>query len=183
MHKTTAANLRNAHGGESMAHMRYMSWADRATQESLPNVARLFTAISSAEKVHAKNHFAELKNEAGDSLCASMAVFGLGTTSQNLQGGIDGETFEVTEMYPSYLEAAKFQGEKGAQRSFFYALSAEKTHAALFQKAKGDVDSGKDAVLGPVHVCAVCGWTNEGVDVPETCPICGAKREKFRTFA
>jgi rubrerythrin len=182
MHAVTAANLRNAHGGESMAHMRYLIWGNLAEKEGFPNVARLFKAIASAETIHASNHFRELKDQTGDALCASMAVFGLGTTSQNLQGGINGETYEITEMYPTYLETAKFQEEKGAQQSFYYALSAEKEHAAMFKKAKQFVDSGKDAELGAVHVCSVCGWTHEG-DIPEVCPICGAKADKFRTFA
>ncbi len=86
-------------------------------------------------------------------------------------------------MYPTYLETARFQGEKGAEQSFSYALSAEKTHAALFEKAKAAVDSGgKDMTLGPIQVCSVCGWTHEG-DIPDRCPICGAPREKFQTFA
>jgi rubrerythrin len=182
MHAVTAANLRNAHGGESMAHMRYLIWGDSAEKEGFPNVARLFRAIASAETIHAGNHFHELKDQFGDSLCASMAVFGLGGTSQNLQGGINGETYEITEMYPTYLETAKFQEEKGAHQSFYYALSAEKEHAALFKKAKQFVDSGKDAKLGAVHVCSVCGWTHEG-DLPDVCPICGAKADKFTTFA
>jgi rubrerythrin len=41
-----------------------------------------------------------------------MGVFGLRSTSQNLQGGIDGETYEIDEMYPTYLETAKFQVKK-----------------------------------------------------------------------
>ncbi len=182
MHATTVANLRNAHGGESMAHMRYLLWGNRAEEEGLPNVARLFRAIAAAENIHAGNHFQELKEQDGDALCASMAVFGLGRTSQNLQGGINGETYEITEMYPTYLETAKFQKENRAQLSFHYALSAEKEHAALFTKAKQFVDAGKDAELGKVHVCRVCGWTYEG-ELPEVCPICGAKTEKFQTFA
>ena len=183
MRSITAANLRNAHGGESMAHMRYQIWGDKADEEGYANVARLFRAISHAETIHARNHFRELKDEAGDSLCASMAVFGLGSTSQNLQGGINGETYEITEMYPTYLETAKFQAEKGAQLSFHYALSAEKTHVALFRKAKQTLDSSKkDVDLGPIQVCEVCGWTSEG-DIPDKCPICGATREKFKTFA
>jgi rubrerythrin len=84
-------------------------------------------------------------------------------------------------MYPTYLETAKFQGEKGAQQSFYYALSAEKTHAAFFKKAKDAVDSGKDVKLGPMQICTVCGYTVEG-DAPDKCPICGSKKEKFRTF-
>ena len=182
MHDMTAANLRNAYGGESMAHMRYRTWGDKAEQDGFPNTARLFRAITFAEQIHANNHFREMRDLVGAFLCASGAIFGLGGTSQNLQGGIDGETFEVNEMYPTYLETAKFQGEKGAQQSFYYALSAEKTHAALFQKAKTAVDSGKDVKLGPVQVCTVCGFTHEG-DAPDKCPICGAKKEKFRTFA
>jgi rubrerythrin len=183
MHAITAANLRNAHGGESMAHMRYMIWGDTAEEEGFANVARLFKAISSAETIHATNHFRELGKAVGDSLCASMAVFGLDSTSQNLQGGIMGETYEVNEMYPTYLETARFQGEKDAERSFYYALSAEKTHAAMFEKAKEAIDSGKqDVPLGPVQICTVCGWTYEG-DIPEKCPICGATRQKFQTFA
>lgn len=183
MHAITAANLRNAHGGESMAHMRYLTWGDLAQKEGFPNVARLFKAIASAETVHASNHFRELKDQFGESLCASMAVFGSGSTSRNLQGGINGETYEITEMYPTYLETAKFQKEKGAELSFRYALEGEKTHHALFQQAKESVDSeGKDMDLGPVRVCTVCGWTHEG-DVPEKCPICGATKNKIDTFA
>lgn len=183
MHAITASNLRNAHGGESMAHMRYKIWTDVALREGLPNIARLFRAISSAEVVHGSGHFRELGSQLGDSLCASMAVFGLGGTSQNLQGGINGETYEITEMYPTFLETARLQGEKGAQLSFHYALSGEKTHAALFQKAKTALDStGRDAPLGPIQVCEVCGWTYEG-DRPDECPVCKARKEKFTTFS
>lgn len=182
MHKTTAANLRNAFGGESMAYMRYKIWGDKAKDEGYPEVSRLFEAISRAERSHATNHFRELKDERGDSLCASMAVFGLTNTSQNLQGGIDGEFYEVTEMYPSYMEIARFQKEAGAQLSFLYALSGERTHLALFRKAKQAIDAGHDVELGPVHICPVCGWTHEG-DAPDICPICGVSKDLFVTFA
>jgi rubrerythrin len=182
MHDMTASNLRSAYGGESMAHMRYKIWGVKAEQDGYPNVARLFRAISHAEQVHATNHFTQLRNEVGDFMVASMAPFGLGITSDNLQGGINGETFEINEMYPAYLEVAKFQGERGAELSFHYAYSAEKIHAAMFQEAKQSVDSGRDIELGPVQICEVCGYTHEG-DIPDKCPICNAKRDKFRTFA
>lgn len=183
MHAITAANLRNAHGGESMAHMRYQFWGQQAEKEGYHNVARLFRAISAAEKIHAGNHFREFKLAGPtDFLCTSMAVFNPGNTSQNLQGGIMGETYEITEMYPTYLETARFQGEKGAEQSFTYALASEKTHAELFQKAKRAIDAGKkDVDLGPVQVCKVCGWTYEG-EAPDKCPICGVGRDQFQAF-
>jgi rubrerythrin len=86
-------------------------------------------------------------------------------------------------MYPVYLETAKFQKEPEAENSFNYALQSEKTHWEMFPKAKETVDSTKkDIALKPVGVCLVCGWTHEG-ELPDKCPICGATRDKFRTFA
>jgi rubrerythrin len=182
MHEMTAANLRSAFGGESMAHMRYHIWGEKAEKDGFPNVGRLFQAIADAERVHAANHFVELRDQGGDFLVPAMAGFGLSTTSENLAGAIAGENFETEEMYPAFIEVAKAQQERGAQRSFHFAVSAEAIHAAMFQKAKQAVDDGKDAELGSVQVCAVCGYTVEG-EIPDRCPICGAKKDEFRTFA
>ncbi|MDP6381503.1 MAG: rubrerythrin family protein, partial [Phycisphaerae bacterium] len=120
--------------------------------------------------------------EAGGFVVTSMAGFGLGTTSENLQGAIDGETFEITEMYPAYMDVARMQEEKGAVRSFNYAVTAEKIHAAMFTSAKQSADEGKDIDLGPVQICLVCGHTREG-DAPEKCPVCSSPKEKFQAFA
>ncbi len=182
MHDMTAANLRSAFAGESMAHMRYGIWAAKAERDGFPNVARLFRAVLHAERVHATMHFSELRAAPGAFMLASMGGFGMGTTSQNLQGAIDGESFEVTEMYPAYLETAKAQNEAGAQRCFGYAAVSEKIHAALYLRAKQAVDSARDVELKPVHVCDVCGCTVEG-ELPETCPLCNAKKDRFATFA
>ena len=181
MHDMTAANLRSAHGGESMAHMRYKIWGKKADRDGFPNVARLFQAISHAETVHASNHFAELKKEAGAFDVNSVAGFGLGSTSENLDGAMEGESFEIREMYPVYLESARFQKEEGAQRSFRYALSAEKQHFEMFKNAKSVVDNGSDIELDPVQICEVCGHTVEG-DAPDECPVCGVKKKMFTAF-
>jgi rubrerythrin len=165
-----------------MAHMRYLVWGRKAEEEGFANVARLFRAISHAETVHGSNHFSELREVGGPHLVAAMAGFGIGTTSENLAGAIEGELFEVSEMYPAYLEMAKSQQERGAQLSFHYALSAERIHAEMYQGAKRSVDGGADLALGPVQVCEVCGYTAEG-EIPEKCPVCSAKREQFVTFA
>ena len=133
MHSMTAGFLRSAYGGESMAHMRYIKWGQQAEKEGFPNIARLFKAISHAEQVHANNHFVVLRNEGGAHMVTSAAGFGLGTTSKNLEGAIEGEEFEINEMYPVYLETAKFQNEKAAVTTFTYSLSAEKIHAQMYR--------------------------------------------------
>ena len=52
--------LMSSFGGESMAHMRYLIFAEVAEREGYPNVARLFRAVAFAEQVHARNHYRRL---------------------------------------------------------------------------------------------------------------------------
>ncbi len=167
MHEMTKEFLKAAFAGESQAHMKYLLFAEKAEQEGYPNIARLFRAIAYAEQVHALNHL--------------NALGMLGNTVANLEMGIQGETFEVQEMYPAYKAVAELQDEKKAVRSTSWALEAEKIHAELYTAAKEKVAAGKDIDLGTVYICPVCGYTT--VDhVPDKCPLCNVPGEKFKRF-
>ncbi|VBB08939.1 rubredoxin-type fold [Lucifera butyrica] len=178
----TADFLRSAYGGESMAHMRYLIWGDHAEKQGMPNIARLFRAIAFAEQVHAANHFKELGELPGGAAVTSGAVFGFGSVAENLQGAIDGEVHEIEQMYPVYLQTARFQQENGAERSFRYALEAEKIHAKMFKTAQDAAKTGKDMKLKEVYVCPVCGYTGDG-ETPDYCPVCGVKKDLFKRFS
>jgi rubrerythrin len=167
MKAMTKENLEAAVAGESQASMKYLAFAQRARKEGKPHIARLFEAISYAEQVHAINHLKELGK--------------VGDTVANLQAAIDGENFEVDEMYAAYLEVAEAQGEKGAKRSMTYALEAEKIHAVMYAEAKAAAEAGRDLEIGEVYICPVCGFSHIG-EPPERCPVCNAKRETFRAF-
>lgn len=167
MREMTEKALNEAFAGESMAHMKYQHFADKAEGEGLSEMARMFRAISYAERVHAGNHLEVLG--------------GINSTSDNIQVCIDGETFEVEEMYPVYNATAKLQDESGAVRSTHYALEAENIHAEWYRKAKEAVDAGEDLKVGAIQICGVCGHTREG-EAPDKCPICGASKDKFRQF-
>ena len=177
----TADFLRSAYGGESMAHMRYLTWSEVAKKEGLPNIARLFNAIAYAEWVHANNHFTVLDGDIGDHPVTAGGVFGLKKTADNLSGAIMGEVFEAEQMYPVYLETAKFQGEKEAVRSFTFALEAEKLHAELYRKAQEAAKAGKDLEVGKVYICSVCGHTITEA-APDKCPVCGAAKSAYKEF-
>jgi rubrerythrin len=75
-----------------------------------------------AEKVHATNHYRELG--------------AIKSSTHNLQVAIDGETYEVEEMYPAYRAVAELQGEKGAQRTTDWAWQAEQIHAVMYKKRR-----------------------------------------------
>ena len=177
----TADFLRSAYGGESMAHMRYLLWGDIARKEGFPNNGKLFEAISYAERIHATNHFREIGGSSADATVAAGGMFGVGKTAENLQGAINGELHEVEHMYPVYLNSAKFQQEAGAERSFHFALEAEKIHAELYQKAQNAAKENKDMDLKAVYICPYCGHTILD-DAPENCPVCGAKKALYIEF-
>lgn len=167
MKEMTQTNLNAAYAGESQAHMRYQIFADVAEKEGKPNIAKLFRAISYAERVHATNHY----NTLGE----------VGGTVANLDKAIAGETFEVEEMYPAYNAVAELQNESGAKKSIHYALEAEKLHAKLYKEAKEAALKNEDIKISKVYICPVCGYTTVNTK-PTKCPVCGASGDLFKEF-
>jgi len=53
-------------------------------------------------------------------------------STDNLQAAIDGETYEVNEMYPAFNTVAKLREEKDVQRTTDWALQAEKIHVSMY---------------------------------------------------
>ncbi len=168
MRKMVKKSLEEAFAGESMAHMKYTIFAEQAEREGKKNIARLFRAIAYAEFVHAKNHARNLGY--------------IKSTPENLETAISGETFEVEDMYPAYLQLAKYFEEKGAEMSFHYAISAEKIHAKMYGEAKEKASKDEDIEEKDIYICPVCGYTYMGDEPPEHCPVCGVSREKFVKF-
>ena len=122
MHSMTKENLKSAFSGESQAYMKYIIFADKAEEEGFKEIARLFRAIAFAERVHASNHL--------------NALNGSNLTIDNLDIAIEGETFEVNEMYPAYKAVAELQDEKKAVRSMYYALEAERYMQPSIQRQR-----------------------------------------------
>ncbi|NTU91565.1 MAG: rubrerythrin family protein [Chlorobiaceae bacterium] len=156
---TTKENLKEAFAGESQANQKYLAFAKEAEKEGFTNVARLFRTTAMAERIHAEGHFG--------------ALGGIGSTAENLEAAIGGETYEHTEMYPPMLEQAQAEGHP-AKRMFAFAVEAEKVHAVLYQKALEAVRNGQDITASEVWLCPICGHVELG-NPPEKCPICGAK--------
>ncbi len=159
----TVKDLKEAFAGESQANRKYLAFAKKAEQEGFVNVARLFRLTAEAETIHAHGHLA--------------ALDGIGSTAQNLEAAIAGETYEYREMYPPMHERAQAAGHKAA-RMFGYAVQAEEVHARLFSKALEAVRSGKDLEGVDFYLCPVCGYIEIG-QAPETCPVCNAKGASF----
>jgi rubrerythrin len=163
----TRDSLAAAFAGESQAAEKYLVFAEQAEAEGLPNVAKLFRAISFAETRHARNHL--------------RVMGGIQSTAENLLTAFGGESFEVDEMYPAYHAIAKQQDNHQAVRSINYALRSEVDHKGMYADAREQVLAGEDIADQAVNVCLACGHTIIG-DAPDKCPYCGATADAYRTF-
>jgi rubrerythrin len=163
----TQENLATAFAGESQANRKYLAFARQAEKEGYPKIAQLFRAAAEAETLHALAHLANMG--------------GVGTTLENLEKAVAGETYEFTEMYPPMVEQAKAEGHR-AKTMLDFAARAEKVHAGLFRQALEALRGGKDLSQMEVFLCPVCGHLEFGVP-PERCPICGAPKAKYQKVA
>jgi rubrerythrin len=160
----TVDDLKSAFAGESQANRRYLAFARKADEEGFSQIGKLFRATAEAETVHALNHL-RIAND-------------VGSTAENIDTAIAGETFEFKKMYPEYVNDAKQEGNPQASWSFEVANKVEQIHAGLFSKAIRLLKSKKELPQVDYYVCSVCGNTVEGV-APERCPICGSPQAKF----
>ncbi len=160
---STLDDLKEAFAGESQANQKYRAFAKKAEKDGFQNVAKLFRTTAEAERIHAEDHLG--------------AMAGIGSTAENLQAAIDGETYEYTEMYPPMLERAEAEGHK-ARRMFGWAVSAEEVHAKLYALALAAVEKGEDLSETKFYLCPVCGHIEFG-EPPEKCPFCGVPAAKY----
>ena len=159
---TTRENLEEAFAGESQANQKYRAFAKQAEREGFSAIARLFRLTAEAERIHAEGHL--------------KALDGVGSTVDNLQAAISGESYEFKTMYPPMLAQAEAENHR-AKRMFGYAIAAEEVHAKLYQLALDAAKEGKD-LAEDFYLCPVCGYIEIGKS-GKSCPVCGAASDKF----
>ncbi|MFA9389562.1 MAG: rubrerythrin family protein [Prolixibacteraceae bacterium] len=174
----TMDDLKEAFKGETTASAKYAAYSKKAEQDGFHNIALLFKAASTAEKVHANNHKSVMV-EYGAAIPEFTPEFTVKTTAANLQDAIDGESYEIATMYPDFLKDAGNSKSQLAQISFNYALEVEKKHQVMYKNALAALNSNSVNELPQVYyICPTCGNTYDQTP-PERCGISMTSSEKF----
>ena len=118
----TMANLESAFAGESMAHIKYRYFAKLCREWGDLTTAEVFEATAHQEVMHAFGHL--------DLLYPKSTL----TPAKVLQMAIDGETYEYTEMYPSFKNVAIEEGLLLAAKEMDDQMAESQEHAATFAK-------------------------------------------------
>lgn len=158
----TVEDLKAAFAGESQANRKYTAFAQKADEEGYHLAARLFRVAAYAEAIHALNHLRALGE--------------VKSTAENLQTAINGENYEVVNMYPDFMKDAEAEGEKRALTSFRWAWEVEKVHEMLYRQVLESLS--KESAMVDYYVCPVCGYVHIG-SAPERCPVCNTPGSRF----
>lgn len=116
----TIKNLESAFAGESMAHIKYRYFARLARAAGDEATARTFEETADQEVMHAFGHL--------DLLYPAAEM----TPARCLEMAIEGETYEYTEMYPSFRHAAEQEGNAAAVKEIDEQIAESKEHADRF---------------------------------------------------
>lgn len=118
----TIQNLEAAFAGEAMAHIKYRYFAKLARAAGAIEVAEAFEATADQEVAHAFGHLDLLYPK--DKL----------TPARALEIAIEGETYEYTEMYPTFRHLALEEGNAAAVAEYDEQIEESKQHAAQFRR-------------------------------------------------
>ena len=117
----TIKNLEAAFAGESMAHIKYRYFAKLCRAAGDEATAAVFEATAEQELMHAFGH--------ADLLFPKANV----TPAKALELAIEGETYEYTEMYPNFRNAAVAEGHAAAVKEIDEQIAESKEHAEMFK--------------------------------------------------
>ena len=117
----TIQNIESAFAGESMAHIKYLYFARICRAQGDEATARVFEETAAQEVQHAFGHLDLLypRAEMNPARCLDMAIAG--------------ETYEYTEMYPSFRHAAMEEKNHAAVAEIDEQIAESKEHAERFQ--------------------------------------------------
>lgn len=148
--------------GELLAHLKYLSYAEKAKRRGYEEIASLFFALAESEYRHAKNFFSIVDQP--------------NSFEQTIETFIPAETFEYKRMYQMLSDYSKQEDLVLSEQAYKDAAYAEKVHAALLEEAK-EIDTFQKEQF---FVCPVCGYLMEEKEA--RCPVCGAPARDFKEF-
>lgn len=177
----TIQNLTKAFIGESQARNRYTLYAKIAKKEGYEQISEIFLLTAENEREHAKwllRMINDIKKESAEELdqitVEADASTILGTTKENLQDAINGESYENEEMYPEFANFAKEEGYPEIAKRLRAIGAAEDHHKKRYQELLKQVEN--ETVWKKEEkvewVCRKCGYVHTGTTPPKECPSC-----------
>ncbi len=169
----TEINLMKAFAGESQARMRYTYFASAAKKEGLVQISKIFEETAAQEKEHGKRFFKFL--EGGEvEITESFPAGTISDTLTNLKAAAAGESYEWSDLYPSFAKVAREEGFPQIAATFEAISISEKQHDKRFKDLAENLEAGRVFKRNGTVTwrCLNCGYLHEAEEAPKVCPAC-----------
>jgi rubrerythrin len=153
-----------AYEGEAKAALRLKIFAKKADEEALPQISKLFRAISFSEEIHGERALRMLRE--------------INDTDTNLKESFQSEVHVAGVAYDNFIELAEEVEDTAASNILSNSRDVEDGHAKLYKNAINHLIGERETTY---YVCQVCGYVSDGI-LPEVCPVCGAPKDQFVEF-
>ena len=181
----TTKVLKAAYETETVAHENYVCYSQKAVEEKYPNIAYLFTAFASSEKIHAQNYRRILSSMSAGAKEPEMDVLILDTKA-NLIKATEGELKKIKKTYPGFLTKLKKESHDQAVINCMYSWKSHQQHRRKIAEIRryspyffGHVAKKLEGLKLDFHVCEICGSTiDEAPKAP--CDICNFPNSHYR---
>lgn len=171
---------------EQQSSANNKAYAQKATEENHNNVAKLFSAKSKADSIRAEKHKAVLASMTDTTkLVPRPAIKKVQpkSTPENLKQSINDDEYQVTIVYPNYIEQAVMAGDSLTVTTLQWAAEGRKNDqkyglAVLETVSKNSNDM---SVSDTWYVCPICGSISDSISKAGTknCNECGIAEEDF----
>lgn len=175
---TTLDNLKTALAGETKATTKYASWAKVAEKAGYTQISRLFNCTSDAEKIHIKLELEQAQKLDSTVTAPETPTVDDYVTDINLIMAANGEIYETSDMYVSFIKVAQTEGNAEAEKVFTRAKLAEGFHAQRYLDAYNNIDTPSEEKY---YLCPVCGYIHKGTNIT-ACPICLTSFSQFTAY-
>ena len=173
----TAAVLKAAYKEEKIASEKYIRCSRKAVEEEYPNIAYLFTAFATSEKIHAQN-YRKILAVLGTQLKEPLFDFQILDTRKNLINASDAELKKISETYPDFFMKLKKEAHDQAIINCMYSWKSHQQHQEKISEIRKYSEDFFMLVVKRIeelnldfHVCNICGSTID--QVPKTpCEVC-----------
>lgn len=173
----TSDVLKKAYWEEVSAYKHYDRYSQKALSDDYPNIAYLFSSISTSEKIHADNYLKVILS-LGSSIENPEIPVTVEDTKSNLKNAAIKELEKIETFYPKFLKQLSPESHDQAIRYCIYSLKSHQQHEEIIRAIKKH--SGMffkplakkiESMKPNYYVCEICGSTLD--EEPSlSCPIC-----------
>lgn len=172
-----------AFAGESQARNRYTFAAEITQKQGLYVIEAVFNYTANQELAHANvfmKHLSELNGE-NIKIDGAYPIEVTNSVIELLENAVRNETEEYKDIYESFAEEAKEEGNLAVAASFENIGKIENEHAKRFRLFADLLKQNKLFVNDCEcdWVCLNCGNVFNGKSAPEACPVCHHEKGYF----